>query len=1381
MHRVSRCLITLLGFGLLLIGGLAPTSGTCAEAGGAEAPLKEKAGAKPAAKPLRVIPVGKPFKVPQGAAQKGWEAYLKNDFAGAEAAFRGALKNDPKDLDLLEGLRAVVVARGDYKEAQQANLQMAEASAGSPLCNVFASRAMDALQFVESHDAVLAAFARIAQQACPAVAGSLRDHIAGLYFRVNRPEEARKMLQGLGYVDRWLFVAGPFGSKDKSNTIEKRFAPERALKTLEFTEAGGEKVQVLKDVRTPDRDLNLYTLFPGAKGVFYAFTNIDSESAQDVLLGVRADSPYRVYLRGLPVLSEPEEEQFRRGGGELARIRLAQGPNPLLVKLGGTVPLTVRLFATDYGPAKGVRAKALGGDELAAHETVPVRGFLFSEKVPGATADSFLKKYGREGSTGVSPVRARLRDLVESGMLTVAEASWLDVALGHENCPPARAALARSLASSFPDSAGVLDVSAAVLQEAGAAMGDSGAREAEEARRLREHALELLPDSHQHLLALYHFFLERDLADQAFEKIKACVAAHPDSPLAQAELGVMYQRKQFRVEAQQCYERAAELDEAFVPRLIAFQDGDGSRVRARELQQKQIEKGRLDLETQFELAVQRGELDRAAKLLDGQEKLYPDRKDDWSEERLRLLLEKGDLKEAYKLEKKRYEDQPRYHARKRATLVTLVDLSLRLEKDEEARALLQAWLKDHAGDAELRRQLTELEGKVLPHWWEPYDIKIAEVDTSHFSNQNYPAANHAWIVDFMVTRILPDLSSESYVHIAQKVLTQQGINELSELLVRAQKQDMILVRTLNPDGSSFQPKNVHDFNLAQSASLYKVGAGSILEHAYMMRTPVDEDDPNFTMGFNFNALDSPRAVSRWVVLIPDELKGRLDTRKIRPELIDEKTLSGPAGFTVYQWTNTQIEGIKPEPLMPPENDQEVIPLVILEMRNRPYRAAGWLTRGAEEELPAEAADEAKRIAAPNTRIVLKPDAKLNEAGQVVGAAELKEKDDGAKFEAIVLWVWHNIQPGNDSRTLRDVWYSRLGRDDQMAELARQMAVSAGLKVRSAWLNGSYVPGRTWHTRNAPRKWEPFQLVNFGSAGGMLVLEQAGEADRWAQFSGRSPKYNWPFDLNSGQAGMLALTQGGDVARIKRVRGETLGTVPSAHKIQVALDAAGSGLVQGNVVLFGNAGGIWREALADPRRQNQVREWVVRSAWPKAQIGDVRVNGAEQPESQLTFDYTCTVKGLAAQAGNAFFLPPFLHPPRILELRGPPERQSDMLIKDEFGDLDHTLTYVAPEGHAWVEVPDDVFLCTEFGFYLADFNVRGRTLTCTRSYLLPSQRITPDKYRKFLDFLQQVSACQQRIAYAPLNVGTFRPYQRETKSTGYASNGEEPKPAKGKEE
>jgi tetratricopeptide (TPR) repeat protein len=1323
----------------------------------------EERPAKAAPQALRIPKPEKPLAVPGGEAQPGWAALLKNDFAAAETAFREALKNKPNDLYILEGLRAAMITRGRYKEAQQINLQMLAAGADSPLGNVFALRAMDALPFVESRAELMEAFQKVSRTACPAVESILKDDIATLYFQTNRSEEARQALAGLGYVDRWIFVAGPFGRTDRNNPIEKRFAPERPWTTLDFTDESGEKAEVRKDVTNDNRGLDLDSLFPGARGIFYAFANLESDADQDVVLGVTASMPYRVYLRGLPILQEPEAPRYRwgghgrRAGGELRRVKLVRGANPLLVKLSSTASVTVRVFSKEFGLAKGVKAAGADGETRGI---VPVRGFLFATETRGSTATYLLDRFGKAAAQPETQDGDPLEALVTGATFSAAEASWLDLALQRESAADARTALARLLAGSFPDSVWALEISASILNATGLAAGSGSGREAEEARQLNERALTILPTSHQHLLAVYFFLLDHGMLDQALERIKACVAAHPDSALAHAHLADAYGRKRLPADAQRHYERAAELDEAYLPQLVSFHEREGQPARARELRQKLVAQGRWAVEAQFDDALRRGDMQTAEKLLGRWEQESPGRKEELAQARVRLLLEKGDLKEACKLRRKLYESQPSYDGGRRYALTALVDLTLRLGKDDEARELLRGYLKENQGDSELRELLAALEDRVLPRWWEPYDVKVAAVDTSRFTVQSYPASNHAWIVDFMVTRVLPDYSTESYVHIAQKVLNVQGINELSELLVRAQKQDLLFVRTVNPDGSVYQPENLHDFNLEQSASLYKVGPGSILEHAYVMRAPADKDDPSFHMGFNFNAIDAPRAVSRWVVMIPDELKDKLRTRRIRPEMVEEKVLPGPAGYTVHQWTNTQVEGIKAEPFMPTENDQEVIPLVLIERRGQPFRATGLLMRRDRDDLPREAVEEARRIVNP---------------------AFLKKNDDASKFLALVAWVRTNIQPGQDARTLADVWFSRSGRPDQMTSLAWEMALSAGLPVRAAAVNGSYNPGRAWRTKYADTEWEPGALAAFGSGGRMLVLEQPGARDLWVQFSGRAPKYHWPEDISATQAGMLALTFGdennpaGGGARVKRVEGEALGLTLGASRIEVGLDANGTGTATGTQSLHGQLGALWREALADPRRRPQVLEWPVRQAWPKSEIKNVAAANEERPDRPLVFKYACVVKGLATPADGALFLPPFFMRPRILELRGPAERQHDLVLRSETAELDHTLTYIAPPDHAWVEVPDDIFVCTEFGFYLADFTIKGRVLTCTCSYLMPAQRIPPEKYGALQEFLQAVAASsQQRIAYGPLKETSLREYQREVSSMGYVSSGQEAK-------
>ena len=1333
-------------------------------------PVPVSAGdAPPPATPPATLPaprVDKPIRIPDGVSHDGWEAYLKNDFAAAEKAFRAVLEKDPKELFAFEGLRATLVAQGEYKAVQDLNLQMIKAAPQNVLASVFAMRAIDTMQYVDSRDAILSAFTTASESASGPVLSVLKDHIATLQMRAEKPDEARKMLEGLGYIDRWQFVAGPFGRKDKNdvdlraqNLMARRFVPERELRSLDFTDESGEKVDVFKDVPSRMRELNLDALFHGATGIFYAFTNLESDRDQDVLIGVGASSPYRVYLRGEPIVLEPSDDQFHRASGELVRVKLLKGANPLLVKLSNTRSLIVRVFSDDFGLPAGLRVAPLDGKGLAEHHVATLRGFRLSEKMMGAAADYFLKRgKGEDGKP------RSLKALAESGELNVAEAFWLDMALQRENDHPARLALSRTLAGSFPDAVGPLDVAAAILNATGHATGDTEAREIEEAKVLRTHALSVLPTSHQHLLQMYYFYSDHELKEQAFSQIKACVQAHPQSSAALAALAQAYEAKQFYVEAEQNYEKAAALDSAYLPRLAWFHEFSGNRARARELYAKQVELLQIDTEAQFDAAVRRGELEKAEALLAKLEKNYPERATEFQAQHLRLMLEEGKLDDAFAYQKKMYDAQKEYDPNRRGNLQSLVDLALRLSKDDEARALLKGFLKDNPGDFDFQRRLRDLEGENQARWWEAYDLKVSQIDTSKFTAANYPTANHAWIVDFMVTKLLPDLSRESYVHIAQKVLNTEGINELSELLVRAQRQDIVFIRTLNPDGSAFQPQNVHNFNLAQTASLYKVGPGSILEHAYVDRNAADKEDPSLSMGFNFNAIDAPRAVSRWVVMIPDELKDKLEIRKIRPELIVEKILPGPPGYTVYEWSNKQVEGIKFEPFMPQEGDQEIIPLVTIDTPTRPFHANRWLMRRPQDFIPPEAVAQAKKIVEPLLGV--------NKGDDGLSPVLQREGLEQEEFARILDWVRGNIQPGVEAHTLDDVWFSRAGNATQMMVLAREMCRSAGLNVFSAFVNGSYAPGRVWRTKNARRQWEPAELANFGSSGQMLVLEPRHGMDRWAQFIGHAPKFYDVFDTNLNQLGAFALVLDHGVARIKRVRGEPVGVTTAAQRVEVALDPQGGGTINGLIQFFGQLGGSVREALADPRRGPQIKEQVVRSAWRNLQIDKVQVDGENRDDLPLGFSYTGAVRTLASNSGASYFLSPFLGRPRILELRGPAERSSDLLLKTEVADLDQTFTYLAPEGHAWVEIPDNLFLTTEFGFYVVSFSVNGRALTCSRSYMMPAQRVTPAKYPKMLDFLTQVNASQQqRIAYAPLAKdlpGTPVPII----STEYASFGSE---------
>ena len=1327
--RFRRLLLPCLALSLLAAGALA----------GAEEPALPEQPVKPKPPPLRIEKPEHPFHLPEGPCGAAWQQLLANALPEAEQAFRALLEKTPGHLETLEGLRACLIAQGLYTEVQRVNIQMIAAAAESPLSIAFAMRAMEHLAYAESRVELIACLQKSAAAAAPATRVALQDLLASLHMSADRMEEAKRALQGLGYVERWLLVAGPFGVRDRNNPMERRFAPERPLKALTFKDERGKDVVARKDLPVSFRSLNLGRLYPGERGIFYAFTNLESDRDQEVLLLAGAPHGSRIYLRGLPILRPNQERQYERDT-PILRTKLLKGHNPLLAKLPFAGELALRVLAPDYSAAAGVAVKDLEPAALAGHEVLPIRGFLFSQELHGALAEHFLRGLkSEERAAGKG-----LAELAGNGSLSVAMAPWLDLAAQQENDVPAREAIARTLAGSFPDAVGPLDTSAVILGAAGRSARQTESRNTEEARQLRERALEKLPQSHQHLLGLYFFYAEHDLKEQAFEKLKACAEAHPKSGLAQERLGQEYLNKGLTVQAQRQFEKAAALDAAYLPALGRFLEQHGDRTRAREIRKKLQSLGMEAPLLQFHHLLAARRLEEAEKILSAQEQAFPERAEEFMELRAALKEEQGDGPGAWAILKKLVAAQPK----NREALADLVDLSLRMHKDEEARQLLRAYLREHPGDYEFRRRLREQEGQEPRAWWEPYDLQVRAIDTSKFNQDNYPNAKHAWIVDFMVTKVFPDLSRESYVHIAQKVLNLEGIGELSEVLVQAQRQDLVFIRTLNSDGSTYQPQNVHNFNLAQSASFLKVEPGSILEHAYLTNEDADEDEPALSMAFNFMALDAPRAISRWVVMLPKN--HTLEIRKIRPELIEEKILPGPDGYTVYQWTNKEVEGIKVEPHMPNEGEEEVIPLVFVESRERPHRATSWLLREKKTFLPAPAQAQAKALA----------------------AARRSEEE---RFRAIAGWVSENIQPGQEARTLEDVWALRSGNTAQMTELAAAMGRAAGLNVRQALVNGAYIPGQAWRTKHARRLWDPGHFSSFGSGGHMLVLEPQQGADVWVQYVGQTPKYFSADDLYWPQPGALALLSSEEGISIKRVRGESLGKVIMGQRVAVSLDEHGAGNVHGSVQLFGLIGGQVRNMLSDPRQSQKVREGLPQSLWDK-KIEQIQATVEQEGRTDrpLRLVYSCVVNELAAPAEKAFCLQPYRQQALLLQLMGTPERVHDLVLRREVEELDQAVRYEAPPGYAWIEVPDDLFICTEFGFYLADFNVQGRTLTCSRSFLMPAQRVSPQQYPRLMEFLRKISHVErQRIAYGRADFAGLGALARPVPSLGYASHGGDP--------
>ncbi|MCX7803946.1 MAG: DUF3857 domain-containing protein [Planctomycetota bacterium] len=1306
-------------------------------------------------------PKAAPLRLPEGPAAGGYQLLLANDFAGAEKVFLDALAAAPSDLKAIEGLRASRMARGMYEKALEADLIGVKAAASDARVRAFAARAMKMLSMVEARDAVEKAF----REAMAGAPEASRIYLAGLAAELcllsNRPAEARKILAGIGYVGRWWLVAGPYGRflARRSDPMERRFPPESLPpKNLEAKDESGRRIWMARGIEAPFGRLNIEEALlaaggdappevPLEDGVYYAMANISLPREQDVAIIVESPRETALFLRGMPIHRKPGERRYERPA-TLIRTRLARGDNPLLVKVRGPVTVSVRVLSADFGLVPDMAFDPPTDETAASHRASAIRGMLFSSEGEGplaswlraACADRLGTASGAGSGGGGAGAAETLTPL--AGAVDLAEAEWLRLACAEENDPEGMEALARAAAATASRSVHCLELAASLLEEAAERGGHCPSRLPEEARALRERAVATVPGAHEPLLALWRFFSARKLTDRAHEVAASLARAWPESAAARMALAESYAARGMWTLAERELAAAAKAQPACLPRLAAFLNRRSSKAEAWRIYERLRSEGRLGMDEWFRLLMERERFSDAEKLVEEEAAAFPERKYGMDIYRLEIARRKGDAEGTYALAARLYAANPL----SRENLVRLVDAALTLKKRDEAVKLLETWLASRRNDLDLRARLNSLR-RSGEKWWEKYDVTLKDVDTERFTQARYPRSNYAWLVDFMVTRIYPDYSTESYIHIAKKVINQEGVEELGELPIEAREDDIVFVRTVQPDGRIYVPEHMENFSFAKAASMYRLRPGSIVEYAYLERRQSDELDPELRMGFNFMEIDAPRAVSQWVVIAPKDLP--LDIHRVLPEKLSEKVEEDPkAGTVTYVWRNLETEGVKAEPWMP--SSQETVPHVWIGSPERPYRATGFLMRNGSCRTPRGARELAAAI--------------------VKGC-----RTDEERFRAIASWVRSNIKEGIAAWSLEDVLAMRAGTTSQMTDLALELGRAAGLKVYPATANRSYGPGRRLPLKSRRREFEPSELLAFNAADRFIVLDRDDAPDLWFRFPGSPPDIYPTEAITFWQAGAPALIFRDRGLMLGFVNGEALGRTTGSHSAVCFLNPDGHAMARGTVVFQGLAAGNLRKVLTDPRTESRIKEGLVRSFWPSAKLEEISAAPMDKPDEPLSIRYVATIEGAASPAGDAMFIAPFPVGSGALRLMGPAGREHDLMIESEISIAESGVEWVAPEGHAWLQVPDDLALATEFGFYFLDFQVRGRSLFCTRAMLIPMQRVPKARHAGFQKFLAGIHAAEkERAGYGPLVAPGFGGLVRDVWSRGFARwGGEEP--------
>lgn len=243
---------------------------------------------------------------------------------------------------------------------------------------------------------------------------------------------------------------------------------------------------------------------------------------------------------------------------------------------------------------------------------------------------------------------------------------------------------------------------------------------------------------------------------------------------------------------------------------------------------------------------------------------------------------------------------------------TLGDVYELAGKSAEALAAREAALALDGADLPLRRALARVKtGKEL---LQDYAITTEEALKSYEAAPGSEDATSSFVLDAAAIQAFPDGTMVDRVHIIQKALDQQGVQDVAEVEI-PQGATVLTLRTLKPDGRSLEPENIEG---KEGTSLPGVQVGDLVEYEYLLAHPTrGPGQPGFTASaFYFQVARQPNARSSYVVIAPKGSGMEVDAHNVqslKPKVEGD--------VEVLRHEERRVPPYIPEPLGPPSANE----------------------------------------------------------------------------------------------------------------------------------------------------------------------------------------------------------------------------------------------------------------------------------------------------------------------------------------------------------------------------------------------------------------------------------------------------------------------------
>lgn len=233
-------------------------------------------------------------------------------------------------------------------------------------------------------------------------------------------------------------------------------------------------------------------------------------------------------------------------------------------------------------------------------------------------------------------------------------------------------------------------------------------------------------------------------------------------------------------------------------------------------------------------------------------------------------------------------------------------------REKEAMAAREKALELDGADLALRRMVERKKtGKEL---LADYAISTEEALKSYEAAPGSEDATSSFVLDAAAIQGFADGTMVDRVHIIQKALDQQGVQEVAEVQI-PQGATVLTLRTLKPDGRSLEPEVIEGKDVM---SLPGVQVGDMVEYEYLLAHPTrGPAQPGFTASaFYFQVARQPNARSSYVVIAPKGSGLTVDAHNVKAP---KPQVEGD--YEVLRHEERRVPPYIPEPGGPPSANE----------------------------------------------------------------------------------------------------------------------------------------------------------------------------------------------------------------------------------------------------------------------------------------------------------------------------------------------------------------------------------------------------------------------------------------------------------------------------